>query len=112
MKMLKITFTSLLILSVLNLFLPEIAFAEQGHLFAKAEVTKHRPEILSTPEQDIPVEKVKKTSFKWIWVLLGVGAVGAVAAGGGGGGGDSGGGSAGGGGGGDSGASGDVSVTW
>jgi uncharacterized membrane protein YgcG len=110
MKLLKTTFTSLLIFSVFNLFLPWIAFAEEGHLFAKAVVTKHRPEILSTPEQDIPVEKVKKTSFKWIWVLLGVGAVGAVAAGGGGGGGDSGGGSGGGGGG--SGATGDVSVSW
>ena len=89
MKSLKKLFILVLILSILNLYLPNIAFAEQQQLFAKADITKHKPEILSTPEEDIPTIKVKKTS-SWTWVILLalIGGVAAVA----GGGGDSGGG--------------------
>ena len=71
--------------------------------------TQHKPEVLSTPEQDIPLKEVKKTEkkgfSKWVWIGLGVLAVGGAAlALGGGGGGD--------GGGGDDGGTGDVSITW
>ena len=108
---LKKLFTVVLILSILNLYFPNTTFAEQHHLFAKAEITKHKPEILSTPEEDIPTIKAKKTSG-WTWVILLalIGGVAAAAAAGGGDG-DSGGGSSGGGGS-DGGDSGDVTVTW
>ena len=109
MKSLKKLLSTVLILLVLNLYLPNIAFAEQHHLFAKAGITKHKPETLSTPEEDIPVEAVKKKSYTWLWTLLGLAVIGGAAAAGGGE--DSGGGgsSGGDGGGGDSG---DVTVTW
>ena len=89
MKSLKKLFTLVLILSILNLYLPNIAFAENPQLFAKAEITKHKPEILSTPEEDIPTIKKKKTST-WTWVIL-LALVGGLAAAVGGGGDDGGG---------------------
>ncbi len=102
MESLKKLFTVVLALLILNLYLPNVTFAEQHQPFAKAGITKHKPETLSTPEEDMPVEVVKKKSYTWLWVVLGVLAIGGAAAVGGGGG-DSGGG------GGDSG---DVTVTW
>lgn len=102
MESLKKLFTVLLILFTLNLYLPNIAFAEQQNLFAKAGITKHKPETLSTPEEDIPVEVVKKKSYTWLWTLLGLAVIGGAAAAGGGEDSE-------GGGGGDSG---DVTVTW
>jgi len=106
MESLKKLFILVLILSILNLYLPNIAFAEQHQLFAKADITKHKPEILSTPEEDIPTIKAKKTSG-WTWVILLalIGGVAAAAAGGGGG-------DGGGGGGNGDGDTGDVTVTW
>ena len=91
MKSLKKLFAVVLILLILNLYFPSITFAGQHHVFAKAGVTEHKPEILSTPEEDIPTIKAKKTSG-WTWVILLalIGGVAAAAAGGGGG--DSGGG--------------------
>ncbi len=80
MKLVKRIFTALLILLTFNLYLPNVAFAEQGP-------TKHPLEIRSTPAKDIPKIKVKKTSgWKWLIVLGLVGGIAAVAAGGGGGG--------------------------
>jgi H+/Cl- antiporter ClcA len=81
-----------LILSVISLYFPKIVLAGQGLLFAEAAtttgITEHTPEILAPPEEDIPVEKVAKEEKKtWLWALLGVAAIGALAAGGGGGGG-------------------------
>ena len=104
MKSLKKLLSVVLVLLVLNLYLPNITFAEQQYVYAKAGITKHKPEILSTPEEPIPTLKAKKTSG-WTWVILLalVGGLAAVAAGGGGGGGGSSG---------DGGDSGDVSVTW
>ena len=103
MKSLKKLLSAVLILLVLNLYFPNITYAEQHYLFAKAGITKHKPETLSTPEEPIPVEVVKKKSYTWLWVVLGVLAVGGAAAAAGGsdddeeaGGGDSG----------------DVTVTW
>jgi len=106
MESLKKLFTVVLILLTLNLYLPNITFAEQHHLFAKAGITKHKPETLSTPEEPIPVEVVKKKSYTWLWVVLGALAIGGAAAAGGG---ED---SEGGGGGGGGGDSGDVTVTW
>lgn len=80
MKSLKKFLSAVLILLVLNLYLPNITFAEQHHLYAKAGITKHKPETLSTPEEPIPVEVVKKKSYTWLWVVLGVLAVGGAAA--------------------------------
>ena len=81
-------------------------------LYAQADLfdtkTRHKPEVLSTPEKDIPmtdVEKTEKKGFsKWVWIGLGVLAVGgaALALGSGGGGSGDGGG----------GGTGDVSITW
>ena len=62
MKLLKRIFTAMLTLLVLNLYLPTIAFAEHRYLYAKAGITEHEPEILSTPEEDMPTVKVKKKS--------------------------------------------------
>jgi len=69
MKSLKKLLMLVLVLSILNLYLPNIAFAENPQLFAKAEITKHKPDILSTPEEDIPTIKKKKTS-SWTWLIL------------------------------------------
>ena len=103
MKLLKKIFTLLLILLVLNLYLPNLIFAEHKYLYAKAGITKHKPEILSTPEENIPTIKVKKTSG-WTWLIL-VALLGGVAAAAGGGGGGSGGG-------GGTTTTGDVTVGW
>lgn len=111
MKLVERIFVALLILSVMNLYLPKITFAEQHYVYAKASVTKHKPEILTTPEEDIPTIKVKKTSG-WTWVIL-LALIGGVAAAAGAAGGDDGDdGGDGSGDGGDSGDSGDVTVTW
>jgi len=83
MKSMKKIFIVLLILLTFNLYLPNVAFAEQGP-------TKHPLEIRSTPAKDIPKIKVKKTSG-WTWVIV-VGLLGGLlAAASSGGGGDSGG---------------------
>ena len=103
MKLVKRIFISLLMLFTLNLYLPNMTFAEQTHLLAKADITKHPPEILTTPEEDIPVKVIKKR--RWPWVVLGLLVLGGAAAAfvGGGDGDDDGGG------GGDTG---DVTVSW
>ncbi len=110
MKVLKRIFIALLILLTFNLYLPSITFAEQHYVYAKAGITKHKPETLSTPEEDIPTIKEKKRSG-WTWLIL-LGLAGGAAAAIGGGGGDDSGGSGSGGGGGDGGDAGDVTVTW
>jgi hypothetical protein len=50
-----------------------------------------KPEIISTPDLDIPKVSVTKTSYKWLWVSLGAVVLGGAAAGSGGGSSDSGG---------------------
>jgi len=85
MKLLKRIFVSLLILLTFNLYLPNPAFADQT-------LTKHPLETRSTPEEEIPTTKAKKTSgWTWLIVLGLVGGMVAVAAGGGGDGGGNGG---------------------
>ncbi len=105
-----------MILSMVAINFPGSTLCNAASLYAQADLldtkTRHKPEVLSTPEKDIPLTEVKRTEkkglSKWVWIGLGVIAVGgaALAMGGGGGGGDGGGGDGGGGG------TGDVSITW
>ena len=70
---------------LLNVNFPRVTFSQVGEI-------QDLPEMRSTPEEDIPVETVKKGWPAWVWVGLGVLAVGAavgIAAGAGGGGGGS-----------------------
>src|SRR3972149_5365147 len=106
-------------LLALNLFLPQISSAYQSFssplggeggvrgqitLVADAKTTRAQPEVLATPEEDIPVEKIEKGGVRWYWIVLGLAVIGgAAAAAGGGGGGSTGGGDGGGGGGGSTG---------
>ena len=72
-----------------------VLFFQLLHVSATAAegVTTRQPQVLSSPEEDIPVvEKAtseKKGGVKWLWALLGVAIIGGIAAvaGGGGGGG-------------------------
>jgi len=64
---------------MLSLYFPNISFAEKQLFGAKAGITKHRPQVVSTPEQDIPTVKVKKTML-WPCCLLGVVAIAGGAA--------------------------------
>jgi hypothetical protein len=100
-----------MILSMVTINFPGSSLCNAASLYAQADLfdtkTRHKPEVLSTPEKDIPlteVEKTEKKGFsKWVLIGLGVLAVGgaALALGGGGGGGDGGGGG-----------TGDVPITW
>ena len=47
----------------------------------KARTTGNAPKIIITQEEDIPVEVVKKKSYSWIYVILGVLVLGGVAGG-------------------------------
>jgi hypothetical protein len=76
-----------LVILTLNLSLTNMAFAQQ--VFVSPDVPKHEPQSWSTPEEDIPPIKEKKTSG-WTWVILIALLGGVAAAAGGGGGGDSG----------------------
>ncbi len=104
-----------MILSMVAINFPGSTLCNAASLYAQADLldykTRYKPEVLSTPEKDIPlteVEKTEKKGFsKWVWIGLGVLAVGGAAlalTGGGGGdrGGDRGGGDG----------TGDVSITW
>lgn len=88
MKILKTFIISLLIPLTLILYFPKITFSEEGPS-PETKVTEHPPESLSTPQEYIPKEKIKKFSFWKSFLVLGlIGGVAAAAAGGGGGGGD------------------------
>src|SRR3972149_2751720 len=67
-------------LLVLNLCIPRISSAYEGYVVADAKTTKAQPEVLATPEEDIPVEKIEKGGVSWLWILLGIAAVGGIAA--------------------------------
>jgi hypothetical protein len=57
-------------------------------------ITKHSPEVRTSPEQDVSkMGKTKPSSYKWVWWTVGILAVVAIAAAAGGGGGGGGGGS-------------------
>jgi hypothetical protein len=76
MKMIRNIFIMLLILSLLNFYLPRVAFSQVGGI--EEEITKHAPEMRSTPEENIPVEVVKER--RAIWVLLGLLVIGGTLA--------------------------------
>ena len=72
----------ILIAAVLNLQVPAVGFAvEASHADKSDSVTKNAPEMLATPEVDIP------GAYTWLWWVLGALAVGGIAAAAGGGGG-------------------------
>ncbi len=98
MRFFKKILSGVLILTLLCLYFPQIGLAGQSRLIAKANtatnITINKPEILSLPEEDIPIEKIGEAiegkKKKWGWyVLAGVALVGLIAAAGGGGGGGS-----------------------
>ncbi len=72
MKLVKRIFIVLIILLTLNLYLPNITFAQQTHFYAKAQITQHPPQILASPEEKIPVKKVTKKKSKWLWKMIGL----------------------------------------
>lgn len=84
MRLIKISIILLLIpLLMFNLCLPGVSLAETPTAY-------DQPESLSTPEEDMPVEKVVVKRKTWVWVLIALAAAGGgAAAAGGGGGGDS-----------------------
>ena len=98
MRFFKKILSGVLVLSLLCLYFPKIGLAGQSHLIAQADpatpITEHKPEILSLPEEDIPIEKrgeaVEGKKKKWGWYVLGgvavLGLIGAAVAAGGGGG--------------------------
>ena len=71
MNFLRRILATLLILSVLGLYFPKITLAGQSRLLTKAVgITEHLPEILALPEEEIPVEEVKKgKSRTWLWAM-------------------------------------------
>jgi hypothetical protein len=106
-----------MMVSMVAINFPSNNLCKAASLYAQADLldikTRHKPEVLSTPEQNIPlsqVEQMEQKGFsKWIWIGLGLIVVGGAAlalGGGGGGGGD------GGDGGGGDGGTGDVSINW
>jgi hypothetical protein len=82
---LKKSFVVLLAFFMLSLYFPSMGFAEKQLFSAKSGITKHRPQVVSTPEQDIPTVKEKKTRLWPCCVGLGLLAIAGAAAGGGGG---------------------------
>ncbi|MBI5748859.1 MAG: hypothetical protein HZA00_06990 [Nitrospinae bacterium] len=64
-------FRFIILLLIPLLILNQTAFA----------VSIPEPEVMSTPEKDIPVEKIeeKKSINTWLWVLLGAAVVGGIA---------------------------------
>ena len=108
----KILAVVLIPLLALNLCLPGISSAYEGSVVADAKTTKAQPEVLATPEEDIPVEKIEKGGVRWYWIVLGLAVIGGAAAAAGGGGGGSTGGGDGGGGGGGGGGTGTITAAW
>lgn len=106
--------TGWMILSMVAINFPGSTLCNAASLYAQADLldtkTRHTPEVLFTPEQDLPQAQVEKTEKKgfstWVWIGLGVLAVGGAALALGGGGGDDGGS------GGSGGETGNVSVAW
>lgn len=88
MRIFKKAISSFLAFAILCISFPAIGVAKPETVNAKDTITENVPNIKTTTELDIPVEKIegKKTS-KWVWIGLGALAVGGLAAAGGGGGG-------------------------
>lgn len=54
MKLMKRIIVALLVLSLLNFFFPKALFVEKHYAYAKAGKTKHKPEIITAPEEVMP----------------------------------------------------------
>lgn len=67
-----------LIFLTLNLYFSKVMFAEENQSSIEAGITKHTPEFLLAPEEDIPRIKEKKIS-PWTWAII-IGLIGGVAA--------------------------------
>ncbi len=92
MKILRKILILLLIFSLWNFCLPRLSFSQVGII--EPEISKHPPEMRSSPEEYFPVGEKTEKRNTWIWWLVGAlvvgGAIGlAAAASGGGGGGTS-----------------------
>jgi hypothetical protein len=92
MKILKRIFAIGAILSIFNICLPTIAFADQAYLISAADKTIHEPEIITSKPATVQKAKEKKVPT-WVWVVglaLVSGAIAIAGGGGNSGGGDSG----------------------
>ncbi len=71
----------MLILSIASLNVPNWVFAQvKTQPMSDDRVTTHSPEVLTTPEKNIPRKKPEWKINKWVWIGLGVVAAGAIAA--------------------------------
>jgi len=88
MNFLKKMFILLLSVSVLFLQFPNAAFAKYYAMpNDSTKITTKDPQVLATPDEDIPVSKEAappKKSSKLLWYILGLGVVAALLAAGGG----------------------------
>ena len=98
----------LLLLTTLNLYIPDIAISGEIILSSRDNITTHLPESVGTPEKDISGETTTVTSEKggkkWLWAVVGIAAIVGIAAGAGSGGGN--------GGGSNGGSTGSINVSW
>jgi hypothetical protein len=78
MRFLEKILVLMLIFSLLNLNLPRLSFSQVG--FIQPEITKHPPEMRSSPEENIPVEEVTQKRTSWLWWVLGLLVVGGAIA--------------------------------
>ncbi len=90
MEFLKKFFTVSLILLTLDLYLPRLTFAQQAKPYYTAfkgsdNISKTSPDIVATPEKDIPVDAGKSLAWTFVGILA---VAGIIALAGGGGGGD------------------------
>ena len=76
MEFLKKFLIFLLILSLWNFCFPRLSFSQVGKI--ETEVTKHPPEMRSSPEENIPVQEKTEKRRGWIWVIVGILVVGAA----------------------------------
>jgi len=79
MVLTKKLFIFILCYSFASLQFSAAAYA-QRYYYANAEsgITQKAPQVLSSPEENYPEEKSKGGS-KWLWIVLGVAAVGGAA---------------------------------
>jgi hypothetical protein len=92
MKVFEKCIIGLLVSAIVGLALPQSSFCDnKGRLSKPGQktITRHAPVMMSTPEEEITKAMAGSNgkSSKWLWIGLGVVALGGLAAAGGGGGG-------------------------
>ena len=97
MKVFKKCMIGLLVLAIIAMAFPQSSFCDdKGKLVKPGQktITRHAPVMMSTPEEEITSAMAggKGKRSKWLWIGLGVVALGGLAAAAGGGGGGGGGG--------------------